>query len=69
MGRGGKGGGGTFTGDIVNLLGEKVIQQSIKPQLGENEIVLELDNIESGVYYLNMHNARNEKILRKIIKQ
>jgi len=55
--------------EIVNLLGEKVVQHSVKPQIGENELILELDNIESGVYYLNMHNARNEKILRKIIKQ
>ncbi len=55
--------------EVINLLGETVMNQEVKSQQGPNEVTLQLRSIEAGVYYLNIYNEQQEKIVKKFIKQ
>jgi hypothetical protein len=54
--------------EIVNLLGQKVLEKIIKTENGENNITLEVKEIPSGVYLLHMRN-NNNFFTKKIIKE
>ena len=55
--------------EVINMLGELLLLREIVPSEGINELVLELETIQSGIYYLSLYNAKRERVLRKIIKQ
>jgi len=56
--------------EITNLLGEPVIMESTLSEKGAKNIVLSLDHLEVGVYFLNVYNRdKSNRIFKKIIKQ
>ncbi len=57
--------------EIFNLLGEVVIRKEIQARKGTMELDLDMEQLESGVYYLNMYytNRSQSKLLRKLVKQ
>ncbi|MCH8330222.1 MAG: T9SS type A sorting domain-containing protein, partial [Bacteroidetes bacterium] len=55
--------------EVINLLGEVVMRQTVASLSGRNKVTLKIQHLESGVYYLNMTNQSKDQLIHKIIKQ
>lgn len=53
---------------VMNAIGEVVIAKDIKLNEGKNKINLEIDNLNSGVYFVSIKNG-NTSISKKLIIQ
>jgi len=54
---------------VTNILGERVVSEVRQSRSGMNEFRLDLMDLESGVYYLNISSGQENKQIKKIIKQ
>lgn len=60
---------GITTLKLYNITGQEVWDKSISTQIGENELVVQFDELSSGVYFLHLKNPNGESVYHKLIHQ
>jgi hypothetical protein len=55
--------------EVLNLLGKQMHKINYIPQVGTNEVTLDLVDLKAGVYFLSINNGSSKNILTKVVKQ
>jgi hypothetical protein len=53
---------------VVNLVGELVISKTVRGKKGENQLMIDTNDLETGIYLYTLQVA-DKKITRKMIVQ
>jgi Secretion system C-terminal sorting domain/Fibronectin type III domain len=60
---------GTVTAQVVDITGRLVMQQQMGTSKGINTLVLNMDQLVSGVYYINLSDSNGVTAPVKVVKQ
>ncbi len=56
------------TVNILDVYGKTILRQTLEPQIGLNDLLIEIDHLAASVYYLQLNNASAATISERFIK-